>query len=198
MRRMVELANPDVLDPTTTAGSGSTTDEGAFASQLAGYYIKYTNAPIRAANTWPDPSRLALSSVPRSGAEGATLFWTTGIALARHGANRRAAAQYAEALTFDNVLWRDSMGTGRQSVGQIPGFRSLWATWRFEQPPWVPEWAVRAFQELDDGAPIKPHRLGTRQFTIAQPYVEQYLRGEESNARRLLAQAQAAVRKAAA
>ena len=36
MRRMVELANPDVLDPSTTAGSGSTTDEGAFASQLPG------------------------------------------------------------------------------------------------------------------------------------------------------------------
>ena len=198
MRRMLELANPDVLDPSTTAGSGSTTDEGAFASQLVGYYFKYTNALIRAANTWPDPSRLALASVPNPPGEGgATLFWTTGIALARHGAHRQAAAQYAEALTYDRLVWRDSMGTGRQSVGQIPCFRSLWAEWRSDQPAWVPMWALNAFRELERGAPIKPHRLGARQFTIAQPYLERYLTGEDGNVRRVLAGAMAAVRKAA-
>ena len=57
LRRMFKLANPDALDPYTTAGAAATTDEAAFASQLAAYYVKYANAHIRAANTWPDPSR---------------------------------------------------------------------------------------------------------------------------------------------
>ena len=197
MRRMVEVANPDVLDPSTTAGSGATADEGAFASQLVGYYVKYTNALIRAANTWPDPSSLALSSVPTPvGRSGATVFWTTGIALARHGENPRAASEYAEALTYDRLLWRDSIGTGRQSSGQLPCYRSLWEEWRADQPSWVPEWAVNTFRELEHAVAIPPHRLGARQFTVAQPYLERYLTGEEANVRRALRDALAAVRKA--
>lgn len=198
-RRMTELANPDLLDPSTTAGSGATTDEGAFASQLVGYYVKYTNALIRGANTWPDPSRLALSSLPElEDGDGATLFWTTSLALSKHGRNRSSAARYAEALTYDQRVWRDSIGVGRQSVGQIPGFRSLWAEWRAEEPPWVPEWATRTFLELRHAVPIRPHHLGLRQFSIAQPYLDRYLAGEEKSVRRVLGQAQAAVRKAAA
>jgi hypothetical protein len=196
-RRMVELANPDVLDPSTTAGSGATTDEGAFASQLVGYYVKYANSPIRGANTWPDPGRLALSSVPGLQDDGGVLFWTTGLALPAHGRSRRAAAGYAEALSYDRRVWRDSIATGRQSAGQIPGFRSLWAEWRSEEPEWVPEWATRTFLELRRGVPIRPHRLGARQFTIAQPYLDRYLTGEEKSARRVLRQALAEVRKAA-
>jgi ABC-type glycerol-3-phosphate transport system substrate-binding protein len=199
MRRMYELANPDVLDPHTTAGSGATTDEGAFASQLVGYYVKYANAPVRAANTWPDPSRLALSSVPTpEGREGAVLFWTTAIALARFGGNERSAAAYAEALTYDRALWRDSIGTGRQASGQLPPYRSLWAEWRVDQAAWMSDWAGKAFAQLRNGVTIRPHRLGSRQFTIGQPYLEPYLTGDETNARRALRSAMAAVRKAAA
>jgi hypothetical protein len=197
-RRMIELANPDVLDPSTTAGSGATTDEGAFASQLVGYYVKYANSPIRGANTWPDPARLALSSVPGLQDDvGGALFWTTGLALPAHGRGGRAAASYAEALTYDRRVWRDSIATGRQSVGQIPGFRSLWAEWRSEEPPWVPQWATSTYLELRRGVSIRPHRLGARQFTIAQPYLDRYLSGEEKSARRALRQALIEVRKAA-
>lgn len=199
LRSMTELANPEVLDPSTTAGSGATTDEGAFASQLVGYYVKYANALIRGANTWPDPSRLALSSLPDlEDGIGGTLFWTTGLVLPAHGRGRRPAAQYAEALTYDERIWRDSIGEGRQSVGQIPGYRSPWAEWGAEVPPWVSEWATRAFVELGRGVPIAPHRLGARQFSIAQPYLDRFLAGDEKSARRALRQAQAEVRKAAA
>ena len=198
MRRMLEVANPDILDPSTTAGSGATTDEGAFASQLVGYYLKYTNALIRAANTWPDPSSLALSSIPAPiGGPGATLFWSTGLALTRHGGKKQEAAEYAEALTYDRRLWRGSIGTGRQSSGQIPCYRSLWAEWRTERPSWVPEWAVNTFLELRNGVAMRPHKLGNRQFTVAQPYLEQYLTGDETDARRVLRNALSAVRKEA-
>lgn len=199
MRRMYELANPDVLDPYTTAGSGATSDEGAFASQLVGYYVKYANALVRAANTWPDPSRLALSAVPTPpGGSGATTFWTTGLALLRQGANQRAAANYAQALTYDRVLWQESIGDGRQSTGQLACYRSLWNEWQAEQPPWVADWAVRTYQQLRNAAPIRPHPLGARQFAIAQPYLERYLTGEEASAERALRAAMAAVRKEAA
>jgi ABC-type glycerol-3-phosphate transport system substrate-binding protein len=197
LRRMFELAHPDVLDPSTTAGSGATTDEGAFGSQLVGYYLKYANALVRAANTWPDPSRLALSSPPTEGEQSGTVFWTTGIVLPRHAKRKRAAAGYAEALTYNRLLWRDSIGTGRQSSGQLPCYRSLWVEWDAERPAWVPAWAVNTFRELDRGVPIRPHPLGARQFTIAQPYVERYLNGEVGSARRVLRDALAAVRKQA-
>jgi ABC-type glycerol-3-phosphate transport system substrate-binding protein len=197
-RSMVELANPDVLDPSTTAGSGATTDEGAFASQLAGYYVKYTNALLRGANTWPDPARLAMSSVPGlQDEEGGVTVWSVGLALPRHGASRRAAAEYAETLTYDRRIWRDSIETGRQSVGQIAGYRSLWAEWSAEEPPWVPEWASSTFRELRRAVTIKPHRLGARQFTLAQPHLNRYLAGEEKSARRTLRRALVEVRKAA-
>ena len=197
LRRMFELANPDVLDPSTTAGAASTTDEGAFASQLAAYYVKYANAHIRAANTWPDPSRLALAPLPLAAA-GSTLFWTTSVALPRYGGDAAGAADYAGALTYNDAVWRETIGVGRQASGQLPPFTSLWADWRRDEPAWVPEWASRAFLQLRDSAPIKPHRLGTRQFTIAKPYLDSYLTGGEKSPRRALRDAMTAVRKTAA
>jgi ABC-type glycerol-3-phosphate transport system substrate-binding protein len=199
LRRMFELANPDVLDPHVTAGAGLTTDEGAFAAQLAAYYVKFGNAHIRAANTWPDPSRLALAALPLApGGSGATVFWTTAIALARYGngSSKEMAAEYAKALTYDETVWRESIGSGRQSSGQLPAVRSLWRHWRTEQPPWVPDWASQTFEQLRHAAPIRPHRLGSHQFTVGQPYIERYLTREETNPRRALRAAQTAVRKA--
>jgi ABC-type glycerol-3-phosphate transport system substrate-binding protein len=197
LRRMFELANPDVLDPYTTVGAAATTDEAAFASQLAAYYVKYANAHVRAANTWPDPSRLALAPVPLAADAGATLFWTTGLALPRYGGNAQGGAEYAKALTYDDVLWRESIGVGRQGAGQLTAFRSLWLEWRADEPTWVPEWASRSFLQLRDAAPIRAHRLGTQQFTVARPYIDLYLTRTEKSARRALRDAMKAVRKAA-
>src|SRR5438034_5084678 len=59
MKRMKELANPNVLEPgKTDAGVNDTPDEEAFAARQVAYYVKYQNAPIRFAATWPDPSQL--------------------------------------------------------------------------------------------------------------------------------------------
>ena len=62
MKRMMPLANPDVLQPgKTDGGVNQTPDEQVFASKAAAYYIKYQNAHLRFASTWEDPSQVTAS-----------------------------------------------------------------------------------------------------------------------------------------
>ena len=195
LKQMKPLANPDVLNAATTAGAGSTPDEGAFASQIVAYYVKYQNAPVRFAGTWPDPGRLSLGPMPRGDPRrGKTLFWTTGAALLRYGRRKRAAAAYVNAVTRDAAVWRDSLGGGRSAAAQLPAYLSIWKDWAAERPDWLPAWAVQVHRELARAAPIRPHRLGARQFRVAQPYWHAYLSGETSTARAALAAAMRAVR----
>src|SRR3984893_16794811 len=80
MKQMLAVSAPNVLNTgTTDAGVNNTPDEDAFAAQQATYFVKYQNAPLRFAATWPDPSQLQLGPLPKAtGREGAALFWTTG------------------------------------------------------------------------------------------------------------------------
>ena len=196
MRRMVELANPDVFDLSTTAGSGATTDEGAFASQLAGYYVKYTNALVRAANTWPDPSRLALSSVPAGGGPGRPLL-DDGHRAPPPRREQRSAAAIRRSPHYDRLVWRDSIGTRPTEHRADPVLSLALGGVAVRTARLGSGVGVDTFRELGRGRD-PPHRLGARQFTIAQPYLERYLTGEETNARRVLRRALAEVRKAAA
>jgi ABC-type glycerol-3-phosphate transport system substrate-binding protein len=198
LRRLKEVANPDALDPSTTAGVGATPDEGAFAAQTAAYYLKYQNALVRMAALWPDPRRLSLGRLPRHpGGEGSTVFWTTGMALLRFGHNKRAAAAYATALTNAEQLWKQSLAGGRQAAGHLPVHTALWEQWHRDGATWVPAWATETHRQLRVAQPIRPHTLGATQFTIAQPYVNQYLSGEVSSARAALRSAMARVQRAA-
>jgi multiple sugar transport system substrate-binding protein len=196
MRRMYEVSHPDVLEPGTTAGAGWTRDEGAFAAQLVGYYVKYQNAHVRFAATWPDPGRLAMGPLPKGSPDGRTVFWTTGAVLLRYGRLKRRASAYLRALTYDEVVWKNSL-SGRSGAGHLPAYRSLRTQWTQRRPDWVGHWAVRVYGELERASPIPPHRLGARQFTIAQHHWETYLRGEQRNPRKALANAMKAVRAAA-
>jgi multiple sugar transport system substrate-binding protein len=195
LKRMGELANPDVLDTATVAGSGLTTDEVAFASQLVGYYVKYQNAHIRAAGIWPDPGRLALGPIPKT-PRGTTLFWSTGIALIKGSARKPAATRYAEALTYGPTVWEESLGGGRRATGQLPPYRSLWTHWKRQRPAWLEDWALQLNAELSGASPIRAHRLGARQFVLAKPYLDRYLNGDERNPRRALSSAMESVRRA--
>src|SRR5438045_9763430 len=96
MKQMKELANPNVLEPgKTDGGVNDTPDEEAFAARQVAYYVKYQNAPIRFANTWPDPSKLRMAGLPKTpGGAGATVFWDTGAALFKYGQNKTQAADY--------------------------------------------------------------------------------------------------------
>jgi multiple sugar transport system substrate-binding protein len=181
MRPLRELANPDLFDTPHS-------DEEAFASGLSAYYLKYQNAHIRMAASWPDPGRLVLARLPRPpGGAGKTVFWTTGIGLLRFGENRRAAAAYAESLTFDpaaDAFWETAIGGGRAAGGQLPAFDRLWRRWKREPPSWLPAWATAVYAQLDNAAPIPPSLKGAGQFNSSVvAKLAGYLDGGERNPR---------------
>jgi multiple sugar transport system substrate-binding protein len=88
MKRMMPLANPDVL-------SEGSTDEQAFAAEHAAYYVKYQNAHLRMAAAWPDPSQIQIAALPvQVGGIGGTVFWSTGAGLFTFGSNKERMAEY--------------------------------------------------------------------------------------------------------
>ena len=193
MMQMKELANPNVLNPgTTDAGVNDTPDEGAFAAQQVAYYVKYQNAHTRMAGTWRDPSQLRLAALPSGGAA-ATVFWNTGAALFKHGRKKEEAARYLDALTKDERIWENSIGSEREAAGQLPVYQSLWEEWQASPPDWMKDWAFLVFEQLPASKAITTHKFGLSQFQIGQPHWETYLKGEESDPRKALQATQDAV-----
>lgn len=197
MRRMKELANPNVLQPgTTDGGVNNTPDEQAFAARQVAYYVKYENAPTRFAGTWPDPSQLRMAGLPKQpGGAGGTVFWTTGAALFKYGQNKQVAAEYMKALTYDMRIWKRSLGDSHGGAGQLAVYSSLWNSWSKNPPSWMPKWGPLVFQQLKVSSAIKTNKFGLQQFVIGQPYWEKYLNGDEKNPRKALAAAKNAVYK---
>jgi ABC-type glycerol-3-phosphate transport system substrate-binding protein len=196
MKRMRELSHPDVLDPDAALASVSP-DEAAFAAQTVAYYVKYQNAHVRFANAWFDPARLHLAALPANGGPGGTIFWTTGLALMRHGKHKREAGAYVKELTRDNErIWRRSLGTDRNAAGQLPAFDSLWPWSDEPKPPWSSRWVTDVRSAFQTASAIRPHPLGLTQFKVSQSKWEAYLRGSERNARLALKGAMDAARKA--
>jgi multiple sugar transport system substrate-binding protein len=183
MKKMKDLSGPDVLNPgNTDAGVNDTPDENMFAAQKVAYYTKYQNAPIRFANTWPDPSKLKLGPLPKfSGGEGATVFWDTGMALFKYGQNKDVAAQYLKFLTYDERIWQESIGGGRQAAGHVPSYQSFWDKWNANRPSWMQDYAFQVVDQLKVSKAIPNHKFGLTQFSIGQQYWERYLKGEESD-----------------
>lgn len=201
MKEMMEYANPDVLNEgTTDGGVNQTPDEQAFASLRAAYYIKYQNAPLRFAATWPDPSVLGMSALPvQEGGAGGTVFWDTGAALFTHGANKQPAADYMMALATDDRIWEASLTgnpkEGVSPVGQLPVLNSVWEEYEANPPEWLTAnpWASSFWESLPNASAIHPTKLSITQFNIAAPFYTAYLSGETDDARQALSDAQDAV-----
>jgi multiple sugar transport system substrate-binding protein len=192
MKRMMEFAPKNILEPGRTDGGVNVTpDEEAFAARQAAYYVKYQNAPTRFAGTWPDPSKLRIAGLPKQpGGKGATVFWNTGAALFKHGENKRQAAAYMRYLTYDQRIWRQSQGKDvRGAPGQVAPYSSLWARWNKSRPPWMADWAFTVVNQLKVSQAIRTHKFGLQQFVIGQPGWERYLKGEERDPRRALRRA---------
>lgn len=186
MKQMKDLSAPNVLNPgNTDGGVNDTPDENAFAAQQAAYFVKYQNAPLRFAATWPDPTQLQLGPLPKpNGGEGATVFWTTGACLFKYGQNKDVAAQYMNTLTHSQSIWRDSIaGTPVAHPGQIPSYQSLYAGWDASKPDWMQDWVPLVLDQLKVARAIPNQKFGLTQFNIGQPYWEKYLTGEESDPR---------------
>jgi len=198
MKQMRELANPDVnTEGTSDAGVNGTPDEAAFAAQQVAYYIKYQNAHLRFAGTWPDPSKLRLSSLPiKEGGAGGTVFWDTGAVLFKHGKNKQQAANYMKALTTDQRIWEHSVvgkPPDETAVGQLPVYKSIWDGYAANRPAWLTDWAIAIHDGLDKAKAIAPTKLSKTQFDIATPFYVDYLEGKESDAKTALTKANDAV-----
>jgi multiple sugar transport system substrate-binding protein len=197
MKRMKELANPNVLEPgRTDAGVNATPDEDVFAARQVAYYVKYQNAPIRFAATWPDPSKLRMAGLPKQpGGAGATVFWTTGSALFKYGQNKQQAADYLRFLTYNQLVWRRSLGTALKGnhAGQLAPYSSLWNRWSKNPPSWLPQWGPLVFNQLKVSRAIRTNKFGLQQFVIGQPYWEKYLKGDEKDPKKALLAAKNAV-----
>jgi multiple sugar transport system substrate-binding protein len=195
MKKMKELANPNVLDPgTTDGGVNDTPDEGAFASEQVAYYIKYANAPVRFAEGWQNPEALTFGPLqaPPGGAAG-TVFWTTGAALFKHGYNKKAAAEYMHHVATDEQIWRHSLGKEGQGVGNLPSYSSIWSEWENQRPEWLVDWANLVGGQLERARAIVTTQFGVQQFNLGQPHWETYLTGKESDPRKALQAAMDAV-----
>jgi len=198
MKQMTELANPDVLNEgTTDAGVNGTPDEQAFASQQAAYYIKYQNAHLRFAGTWPDPSQLGLAALPvAANGAGGTVFWDTGAVLLKYGKNKPQAVAYMDKLTKDQRVWEHSV-TGappdETAVGQLPVYTSIWEEYKANRPEWLTDWAINIYDGLAKAKAITPTKLSISQFDRAAPEYVKYLKGEVSDAKTALQAAEQAV-----
>lgn len=197
MKRMMEYSHPDVLNPgTTDGGVNNTPDEGAFAAQRVAYYVKYQNAHLRFAATWPDPTQLRLAGLPKTetGA-GATVFWDTGAALFTYGKNKQLAADYLTALTYDDRIWEGAINgrEGQVPAGQVPVYQSVWQKYTDSRPAWIKDWAFLIHDQLPISKAITTHKFGLSQFNIGQPHWEKYLTGDESDPKVALQAAKDAV-----
>ncbi|HEX5991745.1 MAG TPA: extracellular solute-binding protein [Thermomicrobiales bacterium] len=198
MKRMMPLANPDVLQPgKTDGGVNQTPDEQVFASKAAAYYIKYQNAHLRFASTWEDPSRLRLAALPKTeDGVGGTVFWTTGAVLMKYGQDKEQAGQYMDTLTHDQRIWQHSVQgelPAEPAVGQLPVYSTVWDEYEANRPEWMTDWAFAIKDGLGAAQAIAPTRLAISQFDVAAPFYHAYLSGEESDAKTALTNALDAV-----
>jgi ABC-type glycerol-3-phosphate transport system substrate-binding protein len=201
MKRMMPLANPDVLNPgSTDGGVNQTPDEQAFASRAVAYYIKYQNAHLRFASTWEDPSQIRFGALPKTeDGAGGTVFWTTGAVLLKYGEDKEQAGQYMDMLTRDQRIWEHSIKgnlPAEPAVGQLPVYMSIWDEYEANRPDWLTDWAFAIKDGLGAAQAITPTILSIQQFDLAAPFYTAYLRGEKTDAKAALTEAMDAVQAA--
>jgi ABC-type glycerol-3-phosphate transport system substrate-binding protein len=198
MNEILKTSAANALQPgSSDGGVNQTPDEVAFTAQEVAYYIKYQNAPLRMGALWPDPSALRLAALPKAkGGEGSTIFWTTGSALFKWGQNKEKAAEYMASITYDQQIWKDSIGGSDSGhPGQLPPYKSVYEAWENDTPDWLAKetWVPLVRGQLDVAKAIPNHSFGLQQFIIGQPLWEKYLKGEVSDPKVALQEAKDAV-----
>jgi hypothetical protein len=195
MKQLMEVANPDVLDPgATDAGANVTPDEAAFAARSVAYIFKHQYGMINTSTRWPDPTQLRLAGLPKTpDGVGGTAFWSTGAGLFNYGYNKDVAAEYMQFLTNDERIQRTDVGNEGAIVGQLPAYETLWDQWETEPPDWLASWAFLLKDQLSRAKAIRTHPFGINQFFVGRPFWEEYLRGDESDPAVALKNAQDAV-----
>jgi multiple sugar transport system substrate-binding protein len=132
-----------------------------------------------------------MAGLPTGGAD-ATVFWSTGAAIFRHGHNKEIAGDYMHHMVTDERIWEQSLGEGER-VGQLPPMQSTWDEWESDRPDWLVDWADFLGEQLEAARAIETTAFGVQQFNIGKPHWETYLTGEESDPRAALQAAMDAV-----
>ena len=196
MKKLKDVGPANLLDPgATDGGVNGTPDEVAFAAEKAAFYFKYFNAPYRMAANWKNPKALKIGPYPKfvSG-EGSTVFWTTGACLFTHGKNKDKAAEYMKKITYDMKIWEGSIaGNAATHPVQLPSFTSIYKGWADKKPDWLPEAINTIYGQLPIAKAITNHLFGLKQFQIARPFYDKYLKGEETDEKKVLQQCMDAV-----
>lgn len=199
MKQLMEVTSPDILSDSDSAGT--VVDETIWASEQAGYYVKYQNAPLRQTDTWNDPTQLRMSRLPfQPGAAGGTVFWNTGGVMLKHGSNKAAMAEFMLAMSVDERIWKNSLTGnpehGTSPIGQLPALQSVWAGWEANPPDFLESasWVFSVLDSLASARAIQPTALAISQFDVARPEWQKYLSGAETSARTALTRAYDAVR----
>jgi multiple sugar transport system substrate-binding protein len=189
MKTIKDLGPANLLEPgATDGGVNGTPDEVAFGAEKTGFYFKYFNAPYRMAANWKDPKQLQIGPYPKfANGEGSTVFWTTGACLFKHGKNKEKAAEYMKQITYDAKIWQDSIvGTPSAHPVQLPPYTSIYKGWADKKPDWLPAAVNTISGQLPIAKSITNHLFGLKQFQIARPIYEKYLKGEETNEKKVL------------
>ncbi len=196
MKKLKDLGPANLLEAgASDGGVNGTPDEVAFGAEKAGFYFKYFNAPYRMAANWKDPKQLQIGPYPKfANGEGSTVFWTTGACLFKHGKNKEKAAEYMKQITYDPKIWEDSIvGTPSAHPVQLPPYTSIYKQWSANKPAWLPEAVNTISGQLPIARAITNHLFGLKQFQIARPIYEKYLKGEETNEKKIMAECMDAV-----
>jgi ABC-type glycerol-3-phosphate transport system substrate-binding protein len=198
MKQMLDLSGANALQPgMTDGGVNQTPDEIAFSAELVPYYIKYQNAPLRMADKWKDPTQFRMGALPvAKGGAGGTVFWDTGAVLFKYGKNKEKCAEYVKTLTYEPQIWKDSIaGTSSGHTGQLPPYDSIYADWKSAPPDWLKEetWVPLVRAGLDNAKAIPNHQFGLTQFQIGKPIWEKYLKGEETDPKKVMQECKDAV-----
>ena len=203
MKRMMQLANPDVLNPgATDGGVNQTPDEQAFASQAGGLLHQVPERPsaLRQHLAGPEPSCGFGGPAEARGRRRRHRLLDTGAVLFKYGENKEQAAQYhgqADPTTSGSGRTRSTAICRRQpAVGQLPVYASVWDEYEANRPEWMTDWAFAIKDGLGAAQAIAPTILAIQQFDIAAPFYLAYLPGEESDAKTALTKAMDAVQAA--
>jgi len=198
MKQMLDLSSANALQPgSSDGGVNQTPDEVAFAAELVAYYIKYQNAPLRFKAKWRDPAQFRMGALPKAkGGEGGTVFWDTGACLFKYGKNKEKCAEYLKTLTYEQQIWKDSIaGSSAGQPGQLPPYNSIYNDWKAAPPDWLLKetWVPLVRGGLDNAKAIPNHQFGLTQFQIGQPIWEKFLKGEETDAKKVMQECKDAV-----
>ena len=189
LKSMMQWTSADIL---AASGVDNTVlvDQATWASEQAGYYFKYQNAPLTYSATWKDPSMLRLARLPKTAdGVGGTVFWDTGAVLFKYGNNKPKMVEFIQAIQQDQAIWENSVqgnpDEGTTPVGQLPVTQSTWTNWEASPPDFVTAnpWIFEVRDALAAASAIAPSMLAIKQFDVARPIWHKYLSGDTADAK---------------